>query len=397
MTTISCLGAGFKLSAPIYLDHNATTKPLPEVIAIVSRTMAETWANPSSAHWLGGEARAVLERARDSICELVPGAYPEGVRFTSGGTEANNTVLLGGEPASAWRCVITSAVEHASVLRPAEALARRGICLLLLPVCPDGLIDPDELRKMATQAPAGPLLVSVQWANSETGVIQPIADLVNALRSVRADAFVHGDVAQAVGRIPVNVDASGVDAVSFSGHKIHGPHGTGALVLAAPDECRISPMLLGGGQEYGFRSGTHNLPGIAGLGLAAALRARDLVAAADQMRSTRDKFEAELAALVPEALVNGAGAPRLPNTSNIRFPGSDGMAIVARLDALGIACSQGSACTSGKPEPSHVLRAMGLSEAEAYSSVRFSFATLNNTDEALQAARAVAQVLEHQA
>lgn len=395
MTTVSCLGANFKLSTPIYVDHNATTQPLPEVIAIVCRTMAETWANTSSAHWLGGEARALLETARDGICELVSGGHPEGVRFTSGGTEANNTVLLGGEPTSAWPCVITSAVEHASVLRPAEALARRGSRLCLLRVCRDGLIDPDELRRVAAEAPAGPLLVSVQWANSETGVIQPVGDLVTALRSVRDDAFLHVDVAQAVGRIPVNVAASGVDAVSFSGHKFHGPHGTGALVLAIPDDCRISPMLLGGGQEYGFRSGTHNLPGIAGLGLAAALRARSLDAAAAQMRSTRDKFEAELSTLVPAAMVNGAGASRLPNTSNVRFPGMDGMEIVARLDALGVACSQGSACSSGKPEPSHVLRAMGLSEAEAYSSVRFSFSILNNTDDALRAAHFVAQALRN--
>lgn len=384
-------------SAAIYLDHNATTRPLPEVVDLVARTMGQTWANASSAHWLGGEARAVLEAARDSICELVRGALPEGVRFTSGGTEANNTVVLGGAPPSAWRCVITSAVEHASVLRPAEALARRGGHLRVLPVGSDGLIDLDALRRAAAEAPPGPLLVSLQWANSETGVIQPVADLVAALRSVRSDAFVHGDVAQAVGRVPVDLAASGVDAVAFSGHKIHGPHGTGTLVLADPDEGRISPLLLGGGQEHGFRSGTHNLPGIAGLGLAAAMRARSLDAAAAHMRSVRDAFEAELAALVPEAVVNGANAPRLPNTSNVRFPGNDGMEIVARLDALGVACSQGSACSSGKPEPSHVLRAMGLSEADAYSSVRFSFSTLNNTDEALRAARAVVWALGKQA
>jgi cysteine desulfurase len=386
-----------KVSVPIYLDHNATTRPLPEVVELVARTMAETWANPSSAHWLGGEARALLEAARDGICELVLGAYPEGVRFTSGGTEANNTVLLGGEPASAWRCVITCAVEHASVLRPAEALARRCSRLQVLPVGTDGLIDPDAVRRAAAEAPPGPLLLSVQWANSETGVIQPIADLVAALRSVRPDAFVHGDVAQAVGRMPVDLTATGVDAVAFSGHKVHGPHGTGALVLADPDEGRISPLLLGGGQEHGFRSGTHNLPGIVGLGLAAAMRARSLDVAAVHMQSVRDAFEAEVATLVPDAVVNGASAPRLPNTSNVRFPGSDGMEIVARLDALGVACSQGSACASGKPEPSHVLRAMGLSEADAYSSVRFSFSTLNTSDEALRAARAVAQVLGKQA
>ncbi|MBI0537743.1 cysteine desulfurase [Roseomonas sp. KE2513] len=381
------------VSAPIYLDHNSTTRPLPEVIDLVARTMAETWANASSAHWLGGEARAVLEVARDGICELVRGGYPDGVRFTSGGTEANNTVLLGGEPASAWRSVITCAVEHASVLRPAEALARRGSRLRVLPVGSEGLIDPDELRRAAAEAPPGPVLVSLQWANSETGVIQPVSDLVVALRSVRPDAFVHSDAAQAVGRMPVDLAATGVDAVAFSGHKINGPHGTGALVLADPDEDRISPLLLGGGQEHGLRSGTHNLPGIAGLGLAAAMRARTLDHAVTYMRSVRDAFEEELASTVPEAMVNGGSAPRLPNTSSVQFPGRDGMELVARLDALGVACSQGSACSSRKPEPSHVLRAMGLSEADAYSSVRFSFSTLNTTEEAQRAARVVAQAL----
>nr|WP_272876884.1 cysteine desulfurase family protein [Neoroseomonas terrae] len=381
------------MPSPIYLDHNATTRPLPQVIERVARTMAETWANPSSAHWLGGEARVELEVARDGVCELVAGAVPDGVFFTSGGTEANNIILLGGDPAPAWRCVITSRVEHASVLRPAEALGRRGCQVVYLDVSADGLLDPEALRLAAVAASPGPLLVSIQWANSETGVVQPVHALAAAVRSVRPDAFFHCDAAQAIGRIPVDVAASGIDALTFSGHKVHGPQGTGALILADPDERRVAALVRGGGQERGLRSGTHNLPGAVGLGLAAAIRARSLEDAAARMRAARNTFEDSLAELVPDARINGAASPRLPNTSNVRFPGSDGTEIMARLDAQGIACSQGSACSSGKPEPSHVLRAMGLSEGDAFSSVRFSFSALNTIEEARRAARAVAQAL----
>lgn len=393
MTVVTQFADGAVLSAPIYLDHNATTRSLPEVVDVVARTMTETWANPSSAHWLGGEARIALEKARDGICELVGGAMPEGVVFTSGGTEANNIVFLGGDPVPTWRCVITSRVEHASVLRPAEALGRRGCRLVVINVSDGGLLDPEALRHAAAAAPPGPLLVSVQWANSETGVIQPMAELVAAVRAARPDALIHSDAAQAVGRIRLDLSAVGVHAVSFSGNKLHGPHGTGALVLADPDEGRVAPLVRGGGQERGLRSGTHNLPGAAGLGLAASIRARSFDEAAARMRAARDAFEAELAALATGAEVNGVGAPRLPNTSSIRFPGHDSLELVARLDALGVACSQGSACSSGKPEPSHVLRAMGLSEADAFSSVRFSFSALNTVEEARRAACIVAHAL----
>ncbi|WP_159717313.1 cysteine desulfurase family protein [Geminicoccus flavidas] len=393
LTAVGWRPDNLSLSPPIYLDHNATTTPLPEVVEFVARAMTQTWANPSSAHWLGGQARALLETARDGVCELIGGAMPEGVIFTSGGTEANNIVLLGGDPGCAWRCVITSRVEHASVLRPAQVLERRGCRVILLEVSDGGSLDAEALTRAAAAAPPGPLLVSLQWANSETGVIQPLAELVGAVRAVRPDAFIHSDSAQAVGRVPMDVMTVGVDAVAFSGHKIHGPHGIGALVFADPDESRVAPLAHGGGQEHGLRSGTHNLPGAAGLGLAAASRARSFDDAASRMRAVRDAFEESLTALVPGIVVNGAAVPRLPNTSNIRFPGRDGMEIVARLDTLGVACSQGSACSSGRPEPSHVLRAMGLSEADAYSSVRFSFSALNTIDEAQRAARAVAQAL----
>lgn len=378
----------------LYLDHNATTAPLPEVVALVARTMTEVWANPSSAHWLGGEARRALEEARDGVCELVGGAKPEAVVFTSGGTEANNMVVLGGDPAPPWRCVITSRVEHASVLRPVDALDHRGCRTILLDVGADGQVDPEALARAAASAPPGPLLVTVQAANSETGVLQPLAALSAAARGARPDAFVHSDATQAAGRVPIDLVGMGVDAVTLSAHKLAGPHGVGALVLADPEDRRLAPLVRGGGQERGLRSGTHNLPGIAGLGLAARLRARTLADASDRMRAARDAFEASLAALLPVVRVNGAAAPRLPNTSNVRFPGQNGMELLARLDALGVACSQGSACSNGKPEPSHVLQAMGLSEAGAYESVRFSFSATNGVEDGQSAARTVAHALE---
>jgi cysteine desulfurase len=268
---------------------------------------------------------------------------------------------------------------------------------VVLDVSEDGLLDPEALRSAAAAAPPGPLVVSLQWANSETGVVQPITELVAAVRAVRPDAFFHSDAAQAIGRIHLDVKAAGVDAVAFSGHKLHGPHGIGALVTTDPDEDRIAPLFHGGGQEHGLRAGTHNLPGAAGLGLAAATRARSFEYATSRMRAARDAFEENLAVLAPTSVVNGATAPRLPNTSNVRFPGRDGMEFLARLDALGVACSLGSACSSGRPEPSHVLRAMGLSETDAYSSVRFSFSALNTVAEARRAARVVAQALEKNA
>lgn len=379
---------------PLYLDHNATTAPLPEVVALVARTMTELWANASSAHWLGYEARHVLAGARDAICELVGGADPEGVVFTSGGTEANNIVVLGGEAASRWRSVVTTRVEHASVLRPVEALARLDTRAVFVNVDRGGLLDPDALTRAVGSAPSGPLLVTIQAANSETGVVQRLAPLAAAVRAVRPDAFLHCDAAQAVGRVPVDLKDMGVDAIAFSAHKIGGPQGVGALVFADADEGRVGPLIRGGGQERGLRSGTYNLPGIAGLGLAASMRARDLPAASGRMSTARDAFEAELAAVPRVATINGATSPRLPNTSNVCFAGRDGMELLGRLDALGLACSQGSACSSGKPEPSHVLRAIGLTEAEAFGSIRFSFSAANTPEDGQRAARMVVSALE---
>ena len=376
----------------IDLDANATTRSLDEVVDLVSDVMRRGPANPSSAHWLGGVACSTLEEARDGVVSLLPGTLPEAVVFLSGGTEANNAVLAPGCRDATGRTLITAAVEHLSVLRPAEAFARAGGTVVLLPVSPDGLADPDAMGRAVRSAP-GPILVSVQWANSETGVVQPLEALVGEARRLRPDAFVHSDAAQAVGRVPVAMQPVGVDVVTFSGHKLHGPPGVGAMVLRDPDDGRVSPLLLGGGQERGLRSGTQNVAGAAGLGLAARLRACEFGPITRRLAEMRDAFEAQLLDMLLTPRVNGGGAPRVPNTSSVRFPGVEAMELAARLDAKGLACSVGSACSSAKPEPSRVLTAMGLSEAEAFSSLRFSFSVLNTMDEATRAARLVAETV----
>lgn len=376
----------------MYLDNNSTTPPLRAVTDAVLRTMKTASWNPSSAHSLGAGARALLEQARDGVCALLPGLLPEGVIFTSGGTEGNNLVIAHhAEDAGQWT-LITSKVEHPSVLRPAEAFARRGGRVTFLEVSPSGKVNPDDAAQAARDA-AGPVKVSIQWANSETGVIQPVGDVARAIKAVRPDALVHSDIAQAIGRVPVDLFAAGVDVATFSGHKLHGPQGSGVLVLADPDDRRFIPLILGGGQERGMRSGTQNVAAAVGLGVAAEARAAHLENLMAKMATVRDSFERTVLKLVPEAVVNGGAAERVPNTSNIRFPGIEGMALLAQLDERGVAASLGSACSSGKPSPSHVLTAMQLSEDEAYASVRFSFSIFNTQKEARLAAQIVADCL----
>lgn len=371
----------------IYLDANATVQPLNEVVDVVTRIMRLRPVNPSSLHGYGAEARVLLEQARDQICLLFTGAVPEGVIFTSGGTEGNNFAVrtLDGEKNST---IITSSVEHSSILVPVRHLAGGGRRLVELPVSTDGLIHTENLESEVTKA-SGSLLVSIQWANSETGVIQPIAEIVRSVRVARPDALVHVDAAQAVGRVKIDLDIVGADVLTFSGHKIHGPQGTGAIIVKDPSDRRIQPLLRGGPQESGLRAGTQNVPGIVGLGVAAKARAEKLDYAIQHMTRARDIFEAHVTSHINGAKVNGVNAPRLANTSNICFSRIEGTALLARLDDRGVMCSQGSACLSGRPEPSHVLTAMGLSEREAYSSLRFSFSMLNSLDEARSAAQIV--------
>ena len=237
----------------------------------------------------------------------------------------------------------------------------------------------------------GPVIVTFQWANSETGIVQPVQQIVSAIRKKRFDTFIHVDVAQAIGRVAISMD--GLDAITFSGHKLHAPGGTGVLLLGDPDDRRVRSQILGGGQQNGWRSGTENVLGSIALGAALSERAKQFDQAVLQLAHLRDTFERALLAAVPNARVNGKDSPRVPNTSNILFPGLEAMEIVALLDQMDVACSVGSACSSGKPEASYVLTAMGLSEVEAYSSVRFSVSVMNTEGELMEAADRVARAV----
>ena len=376
----------------IYLDANATVQPLDCVVEAVTAAMREAWGNPSSEHATGIAVRRLLVRARDATAALLTGIDPDNVVLTSGGTEASNTILGSAGPDST---LIVSSVEHPATTRPAERARRRGAKLIVVPVDAQGQAAPDAFGQAAVRSSTPNLYASVQWANGETGVIQPVADITDAIHAVRPDAIIHVDAAQAVGRIPTPA-LRGVTGFSFSGHKLHGPQGTGVLALGTGADAKIPALVTGGGQERGLRSGTQNVAGAAGLAAALKVRTASFEEAVRRMRAVRDAFEARILEALPHAVINGGHrrTARTPNTTNIRFPGADGMWLVARLDAAGIRCSQGSACSSSRPEASHVLRAMGIDEEGAYASVRFSFSILNTEEEVERAAHTIADLVK---
>jgi cysteine desulfurase len=389
--------AGIQLRAPqsglkpraIYLDANATVSPLKPVVDAVRDAMLCEVGNPASAHASGAAARRLMETARDQVSELVPGFGPENIIFVSSGTESNNTVI--GSFVDVERATfLTAPIEHSSVVEPLRIRCPERVAWLDVDSC--GRVDPDNARRKAAHA-SGPLLLLLQAVNSETGVIQPLEDVLDAVRAVRPEIFIHVDAAQGVGRIRLDGGTLTVDSISFSGHKIHGPLGTGALVLRdGPGNLR--PLLLGGGQERGLRSGTPNVPGITGFGVAAHIRAEVFDQANQHMSELRNTFEmAVMDGLQGMVSINGADAARVSNTSNLQFRSMNGMQLLAQFDAAGVMASQGSACSSGRPEPSRVLRAMGLTEHQAFSSLRFSFSVLNTVQDAREAADIVVSIV----
>ncbi len=353
----------------VYLDNNATTRPLPEVVDAVVRCMGDGWANPSSAHSAGRRAAELLERARDSVRDLINSSRHELV-FTSGGTESNSTVMRSTLDASKRVRVITTTAEHSSIMANAESMLEAGSDVVFLPIDSDGIVDLNQLRHELSK---GADLVAVHWVNSETGVIQPIPQVAELCAAHAAPLLVDG--AQAIGKIPVDLDQLQISFFSFSGHKFHGPHGAGGLFVSDPRSLR--PIVLGGDQEHGLRAGTHNLPAVVGLGEAARLRKKRFGTVSDHVRCLRDRFESDLVGS-GYATINGDTARRVGNTTNLCFKSIDGQALLARLDAACVYGSQGSACTSHRPEPSHVLTAMGLNEDAAHASIRFSFSELSD-------------------
>jgi cysteine desulfurase len=340
----------------VYLDWNATA-PLRKQARSAVLAALDLVGNPSSPHGEGRRARAIVEDARETVAALV-GAGPAEVVFTSGGTEANNAVLARG-----WETICHAGIEHDSVRVPAR---NSGARVVELPVDARGMVRSAALE--AGTQPSGPgTLLSLQMANNETGVLQPVAEAA-ALARARGLA-VHTDAVQAAGRIPVDFRALGVDYLSLSAHKLGGPKGIGALVIR--EGAALPPFIAGGGQERRRRAGTENVPAIAGFGAAARAAGREL-AAMDRVRALRDRIEAEIRKLTPAAQVVGAGTRRLPNTTSIALPGASAETLVIALDLAGIAVSAGAACSSGKVGASHVLKAMGVEPALARAAIRVS-------------------------
>lgn len=342
----------------IYLDANATTPLLPEVLEAMRPYLMERFGNASSIHQEGQQARAAVEQARGGIARFL-GCRPAEIVFTSGGTESDNLAVFGS--AKPGDHVITSAVEHHAVLHAVERLGERGVQVEWIPVDGQGVVAAQDVRRALRP---NTRLISLMLANNETGTLQPVAEIGRI--AAEAGVRFHVDAIQAAGKVPIDVDSIGCHLLSISGHKMHGPQGTGALFVRRGT--RLEPLFAGGAHERQRRAGTENVAGIVGLGKAAEC-AMDSAAPA-RMRTLRDRLEAGL--LEHARGVNGGGAPRVPNTSNLRFNTVDGEALVIALDLKGLAVSSGAACSSGASEPSHVLQAMGLSPSQARSSVRFS-------------------------
>jgi cysteine desulfurase len=362
------------LPVRIYFDHNATTPPAPGVIDLVIKTMVEQFGNPSSVHHYGQQAKGVLDDARSAVAALI-NAEPSEVVFTGSGTEADNFALRGVAEAlepTGRRHLVASAIEHEAVLVTLKALARRGWRTTLVPVDASGIVDPGALEAALADDTA---LVSVMHANNEIGTIQPIAALARIAHA--RGALFHTDAVQSVAKIPVDCRALGVDLLSLSAHKFNGPKGAGALWIKRGT--RITALLTGGKHERTRRAGTENVPGIAGFGAAATLAASKLPAESARLRALRDRLETSVLEAVPGTAINGARDPRVPNTTNISFEHVEAESLLIALDLEGIAVSTGSACSSGTLEPSHVLRAMGLSSHRTQNSIRISLGA-GNTD-----------------
>src|SRR5271165_2539206 len=361
----------------VYLDNNASTPVLPEVLEAMRPYFGEHFGNASSIHHHGQETRAAVERARESVANLL-GCRPAEVVFTSGGTEADNLAIFGLVNlglASPGDHVITSTIEHHAVLNSCKHLAEKGIEVTSLPVDGRGLIDPDDLRRALRP---NTKLVTIMFANSETGVIQPVDEIGKIC--TEAEVYFHTDAVQAAAKIPIRVKEIACDLLSISGHKFHAPQGVGVLYVRKGTT--LAPMLYGGSHERSRRAGTENVPGIVGLGKAAELAIQGFRSGETaRMAALRDRLESAILKNVESAGVNGAGAPRVPNTSNIYFDYIEGEALIIALDLKGLAVSTGAACSSGAIEPSHVLTAMGLSPARARASIRFSLGKQNTGED----------------
>lgn len=362
---------------PIYLDNNATSQVAPEVLEAMLPFLQEFYGNPSSMHTFGGQVGRKVREAREQVANIL-GAAPDEIIFTSCGTESDNTAIrsaLATNPGK--RHIVTTRVEHPAVLSLAARLGQEGYRATEIPVDAEGRLNMEQYAKSLSPDTA---IVSMMWANNETGVIFPVEEAATLAHN-RGILF-HTDAVQAVGKIPIDLRRNCIDMLSLSGHKLHAPKGVGALYVRKGT--RFSPFLVGGHQEKGRRGGTENVPSIIALGLACDLAARKMTLENTVVKDLRDKLENALLTKVPRCRVNGDRNQRLPNTSNISFEFVEGEAILLRLDEYAICASSGSACTSGSLQPSHVLRAMGVPFTMAHGSIRFSL-SIYNTDKEIDA------------
>lgn len=367
---------------PVYLDHNATTPLAPAVLAAMLPWLESLCGNASSRHEYGRRARQAVDEARQKVAAAL-GAHPTEVVFVSGGSEANNLFIKGAAASRKAGVIAISAVEHPCVLKPAAQLARQGWTLREIAVDGAGCIDGEDYLHALQAKPA---LISVMAANNETGVVHDVAALAAAARAT--SAWFHSDAVQVFGKLPLDfraLNAAGVHALTVSAHKINGPKGAAALVVDKRVE--LQPQIAGGGHERGLRSGTENVPAIVGFGVAAELAAQGIAERAERLRSLRERLESGLAAL--GAHVFAASAERLPNTTYFAFRDIDGETLVGKLDRAGFAVASGAACSSANPEPSHVLRAMGVAPEFARGAVRVSLGAGNEVADIEQFINAV--------
>jgi cysteine desulfurase len=352
----------------IYLDYAATTPLDPRVLEAMMPYLTEKFGNPNSIHAFGREARKAVDEAREKIAALL-NCRPSELVFTSGGTESDNLALRG--VAAAYRQkgnhIVTTAIEHHAVLHTCRALQDEGFEVTYLPVDEHGLVSPEQVAEAVTDRT---ILVSIMHANNEIGTIEPLADIVRAVKEKRPDVLVHTDAVQTVGHIPVDVEALGVDLLSFAAHKFYGPKGVGGLFVRRG--VKLVPQLTGGGQERNRRSGTENVAGIVGMAKALEIAVAEMPTEIPRLQTLRDELINGVLAQIPDSRLNGHPTQRLPHNANFSFFGVEGEALLLQLDLHGIAASSGSACTSGSLEPSHVLLALGLSHEWALGSLRLT-------------------------
>ena len=375
----------------VYLDNAATTPVRPEVLEVMLPYLGkDAFGNPSSAHRFGRAARAGIEEAKRTIAEAL-GAEPGQVIFTSGGTEADNLAVIGAALAARDQGrpfrVAVSAIEHKAVLAAAHAVRHLGGEEIILPVHASGMVDEGALTEALGRGVAA---VSVMWVNNEVGVVQPVARL--AARCREAGVCFHSDAVQAFGKLPVSLADVGCTLLTISGHKIGAPKGIGALLVR--DRHAVEAIIHGGGQQFGIRPGTENVPGIVGLAKAVELAADEQADLAPCVRSLRDELERRLLEVVPDAVINGWQAERAPHVCNVSIPGTDSEALLMHLDLAGIACSSGSACSTGAVEPSHVLTAMGVPRELGVAALRFSFGKDNTVEDVEAVVAALPKIVE---